>query len=67
MPDSYLPVSEMIHVAMVHFKSRSFSLSKSLSEINLNQMTVNSLFSCLTGSTTIIFAFAISEERSNLQ
>ena len=34
--------------------------------INLNQMTVNSLFFRLTGSTTIASAFAISEERSNL-
>ena len=46
---------------------RGSSLLKSLSAINLNQMTINSLVFRLTGSTTIASAFAISKERSNLQ
>ena len=46
---------------------RGSSLLKSLSAINLNQMTIKSLVFRLTGSTTIASAFAISKERSNLQ
>ena len=48
-------------------KLRKFSLLKSLIEINLKQMTINSLVFRLTGSTTIASAYALSEERSNLQ
>ena len=46
---------------------RSFYLLKSLSAINLNQITITSLVFRLTGSTTIASAFAISEVSSNLQ
>ena len=47
-------------------KLKKFSPLKSLFEMNLNQMTLNALVFHLTDSTTIAFAFAISEERSNL-
>ena len=63
----YLQVSEMGHVAMLHSYWRGLSQLKALFEINLNQMTVNSLVFHLTGSTTIASAFAMSEKRSNLQ
>ena len=63
----YLSVSEMGHVAMLHSNERGFSRLKALFEIDLNQMTVNSLVFHLNGSTTIGPAFAMSENRSNLQ
>ena len=63
----YLQVSEMGHAAMLHSYWRGLSQLKALFEINLNQMTVNSLVFHLTGSTTIASAFAMSEKRSNLQ
>ena len=44
----------------------SFLYLSPLSEINLNQITINSLVFRLTGSTTIAPTFATSEERSNL-
>ena len=56
---SYLPLSEMGHMA------NKFSPQKSLFEVNLKQ--INSLVFRLTGSTTTASAFAIFEERSNLQ
>ena len=54
----------MGHMAMLHLTEESF---KSLFDIHLNQITINSLFFRLTGSTTIASAFALSGERSNLQ
>ena len=33
----------LLHKSMLHLNSRCFSLLKSLLEINLNQMTINSL------------------------
>ena len=49
-------------------KLKKVSLLKALFEINLNLMTINSLVFRLTAeSTTIVSAFAISEERGNLQ
>ena len=54
----------MGHMAMLHLTEESL---KSLFEIHLNQITINSLVFRLTGSTTIASAFALSGERSNLQ
>ena len=45
---SYLPLSEMGHMAMLHSNQGMFSLLKYLFEINLNQMTMNSIVFCLT-------------------
>ena len=59
---SYLPLSEMGHMAMLHLNFKKFSQLKGLFEVNLNQ--TNSLIFRLTGSTTTASAFAIFEERS---
>ena len=40
---SYLPLSEMGHIAMLTLNLRRFPVSKSLFEINLNQLATNSL------------------------
>ena len=48
-------------MAMLHLTEESL---KSLFEIHLNQITINSLVFRLTGSTTIASAFALSGERS---
>ena len=49
----------MGHMAMLHLTEESL---KSLFEIHLNQITINSLVFRLTGSTTIASAFALSGE-----
>ena len=56
----------MGHMVMLHLKWKSFSLLKSLIEINLSQITIDSLVFCLNGSTAIAFAFAPFGQRSNL-
>ena len=61
---SFLPLSEMGHMAMLHLKLNKFSSLKFLFDVNLNQII--SLVFHLTGSTTTASAFAIFEERSNL-
>ena len=63
-----MPLSEMGRMAMLHLNYRGFSLIKSIFDINLYQITINSIVFSLNGaSTTIASGFAVSEEKSNFQ